>query len=207
MTRSEVLRIAEEIQDCNFCKRGIYEDEKQDVRKTPLIFVGERPRILVVSDGPPVTAWNGNLGKDWKQNISNFEDTKGTGHRLCNFLNVDSKEFTKSMIWIQRRNCWIRHGRDFSYQHCSGLFLDRIIHAADPKIILTLGGIASSYFMRYDDFSKMVGKQTYSFNQKDYDLWVLYHPSIRWPDIINSQPYNDSYKMAGKEVLEVIQSE
>jgi len=141
--KDKINELLEEIRDCEDCK--------PKPEYTPVVYSAENPDILIVSEGPPKTAWTGNLGKKWGTSTGWKNNVASTSKDLISWLELTADEAAKRLFWIQRANCYYPPGRERNqaFEHCSKEYIPRAISAVDPDIIIALGQSAAKWFFQF----------------------------------------------------------
>jgi len=148
----------------------------------PVVYSAEDPDILIVSEGPPKTAWKGDLGKKWRTSTGWKKNVASTSKDLISWLELTADDAAKRLFWIQRANCYFPPGkqRADAFKRCSGKYLQRAIRVVDPDVIIALGKSASKWFFQFHHLYEIVGNKeriTYSLDGKKYPCFALLHPS------------------------------
>jgi hypothetical protein len=179
--------------------------------RTPFVYggrAGDRsydPKVLVVSQIPPPSAWREDIGKRWAEGEL-FARTKrskgGAPHTLClDWLQKDENWGKNHLFWIQRTNCTVKR-ECLASKHCSDKFLHQAIESVvKPKLIILLGRSAAAYFFHFGKLSDMMGQ--FHMYQESYDCIVLYHPSPAAGKWHNQMEHEESVQLARKRINEL----
>jgi uracil-DNA glycosylase len=162
------------IRDCKDCR--------PKPEYTPVVYSAEDPDILIVSEGPPETAWKGDLGKKWRTSTGWKKNVASTTKDLISWLELTADEAAKRLFWIQRANCFYPQGkeRNQAFEYCSKKYIPRAISAVEPDLIIALGQSAAKWFFQFHHLYEIVGNKertTYSVDGKKYPCFALLHPS------------------------------
>jgi uracil-DNA glycosylase len=106
--------------------------------------------------------------------------------KLARWLDIVSVSDEK-LFWIQRANCWVSGDRaywDQVYTKCGDKFLPAAIDLVKPKLIVTLGGMASGYFYDFRTLKELMERCLERGPKPDkshhsYDVFPFYHPAGR----------------------------
>lgn len=177
--------LVEEIRGCEDCKTDRYNEN--GTKRTPFVYKGSDPKILVVSEIPSKEAWIKDVGKKWKDGESFFIENKGIPFKLWSWLNkeakLDENLFKERVFWVQRANCWVDVGKEYAFQHCSEKFLRRIIETLEPRLIIALGKPAAQYFFQFNKLNEILEIEKRSgiaeclVYGRSYKCLALPHPS------------------------------
>lgn len=140
-----------EVRSCRDCKTVPCEVA---AHCTPFVYGTPSSDILVISENPPVEPWREDIGRSWKQTLNVTKDGKGVQSKIARWLDV-IETADRRFFWIQRANCFVIKDFGLAYKRCSRKFLHRAISLVNPKLIITLGGIAASYFFRFHSLKKL----------------------------------------------------
>jgi len=189
------------LQDIRRCRDCIV-----DCPSTPVVYSAPNPKIVVVSEEPPLGAWRKDLGKSWagdgekKGTIKTEGWQGGTAHQFCEWAGI-TDGIDQLVFWIQRANCRVNTGRGYVFHHCSYKFILRAIQVVRPKLVITLGHVAAQFFLQFNNLSEVVG-DAYRCKEGaiEYTLIPLFHPSK------TNQPWRTQFKQIhedSKRALEV----
>ena len=170
-----------EVRSCTDCKT---EPCKAAKRCTPFIYGKPTSDILVISENPPIRPWRDNIGTLWKETLDTTNEGEGVPSKIARWLGI-LEEADKRFFWIQRANCFPTGPLDETWIYCSNKYISEAITLVKPRLILTLGGVAASYFRKFHslkDLSQRCLEEkglTVTIENNDYKWVVLSHPSWR----------------------------
>jgi uracil-DNA glycosylase len=175
--------------------------------RTPFVYGGRvgdtsyEPKVLVVSQVPPPSAWKEDIGKHWAEGDL-FATTKkvkvGAPHTLCfDWLEKDENWAKDHLFWIQRTNCAAIRER-LASKHCSDKFLNRAMELVKPRLILILGRCAAEYFFHFRKLSDIMG-QVRKYQER-HDCIVLYHPSPAAGNWHKQREHEESLQLARQRI-------
>lgn len=153
---------------------------------TPFVYGKPTSNILVVSERPPPGEWKNNTGQMWERTLNISQKGTDVQSKLARWLDIVSVSEEK-LFWIQRANCWVNGDRaywDKVYTKCANKFLPLAIDLVKPKLIVTLGGMASGYFYDFTTLKKLMKRCLERGPKPDkshhsYDVFPFYHPAGR----------------------------
>jgi uracil-DNA glycosylase len=192
VSRTEQIQVLlKEIRECKIACKEV------KVKRTPLVYSAEDPKVMIVSEVPPFDAWNNGLGDEWASGtLSIPEGTRYTSATLLKWLSTPERPMTgedaeKLFFWIQRSNCCLQECTKDKppkevinrvYPRCSKEYIERAIDIVKPRVILSLGGHASWWFNPGKALKDVVGNEKYT-KYRGYDYFALAHPSPQsfWP--------------------------
>jgi uracil-DNA glycosylase len=197
----EIQDFCKEVRECRDC--AVQEE------RTPFVYggrVGDKsydPKVLVVSQVPPPSAWREDIGTRWAEGElfatrRNFKG--GIPHTLCRvWLEKDEKWGKGRLFWIQRANCAVeKEEKRSAFQHCSSKFLGRAIDVVMPKLVLILGRSAAEYFFHFRKLADVMG-QVRKYKER-YDCIVLYHPSPAGGNWHKQREHEESLQLARQRI-------
>jgi len=187
--KEQIQALLKEIRECEVACQEV------KVKRTPLVYSAEDPKVMIVSEVPPFVPWENGLGDEWASGtLSIPEGTRYTSATLLKWLSTEEHQMTghdaeKLFFWIQRSNCCLQGNKDDKvprgvinrvYPRCSREYIERAIDIVKPRLILSLGGHASWWFKPGKALKDVVGNEN---KHRGYDYYALAHPSpnSRWP--------------------------
>lgn len=214
LSREEQIKaLLKDIQECK-------EDCKEvKVKRTPLVYSADDPKVMIVSEVPPFTPWVGGLGDEWASGILGIpEGTRYMSATLLKWLSTPERSMTgkdaeKLFFWIQRSNCCLQDSTTDKvpksvinrvYPRCSGFYIERAIDIVRPRVIISLGGHASWWFKPGKALKDVVGNKKHT-THRGYDYYALAHPSprSRWPSQY-PEKHNQSLKFVRPIIAELL---
>jgi uracil-DNA glycosylase len=189
------------------------------VKRTPVVYSADDPKIMIVSEVPPFTPWANGLGDEWASGALGIpEGTRYTSATLLKWLSTKERQMTgkdaeKLFFWIQRSNCNLQDGPKYGvpgkvihrvYTRCSEAYIERAIDVVKPRVILSLGGHASWWFNPGKTLKEVVGNKKYT-TYRGYNYYALAHPSpvSPWP-AQNPEKHNQSLKFVRPIIAELL---
>jgi uracil-DNA glycosylase len=109
---------------------------------------------------------------------------RGAPPMLTKWLGFSKADADRRFFWIHRANCFPAKDQGKIRTHCSDKFIDKAINLVRPKVIITLGKTAASYFSKVKSLKGFVKKSldqglTFSIGGKTYPVVPFSHPSWR----------------------------
>ncbi len=164
--------IDNEIFNCNKC-----ENKVEKFNHSTTISYGRINDILVIGEAPANNGWR-KSGKCWYKEDGNIT---GSGKIMIKLLNlIDYK--LEDITFIEAVKCYPIERSNLSYckENCYP-FLLKQIELLNPKLILTLGDVATKSVLKdlnYKNYSEVVGnKFKLKLGIVEYDVIPIYHPS------------------------------
>lgn len=165
-------KIDNDIKNCFKCKEKV----EKFMHHTTVSY-GKNNNILVVGEAPANNGWR-KSGKCWYKENGTITGSGKIMTRLLNLIgyNLDDISFVEAVKCYPIK----RSSLGFCKEKCYP-FLSLQITALNPKLILTLGDVATKsllYNVKYKKFSEVVGN-TYYINIENikYKVIPIYHPS------------------------------
>lgn len=202
-TFPDIDDMVRKIRECDLCK--INPDGKM-----PFIFKGEKPFILVISEGSPSEVWKGDIGRqNWAEGDL-YTKKGGIPGELCDWLGLERSDFEEWVFWIQRRNCWSQEAVDAVMKRCSENYINEAIRLIDPEIIILLGGHASDFFGFHGSVKSRIALRRSNPKLpvigKSREVFVLYHPSWRTKKYRKGSENYQAASEIGKLIMDIARS-
>ncbi len=209
ISREELIQmLLEDIRHCSDCP-------EVEVKRTPVVYSAKDPKVIIVSEVPPFSAWKKGLGDAWRTALGIPEGTRYTSATLLEWLSTEDRQMTGKdaedlFFWIQRANCCLAEkipnsAKHRVYNYCSSKYIAKAIDVVKPRIIISLGSYAAGWFNPGKKLIDVVGNDDY-IKHKDYDYFALAHPSPAspWPSI-HPEKHRQSLKLVRPIIAELLQ--
>lgn len=157
------------------CKKCI--DKVEKFTNDTTIHFGKDNSILVVGEAPANNGWR-KSGKCWYKDNGKIT---GSGQIMTKLLNIINYKL-EDICFVEAVKCFplSRNNLNYCKTECFS-YLEKQISILKPKIILTLGDIATKSLLKniaYKKFSDVVGNiYSIEINNYTYDVIPIYHPS------------------------------
>ncbi len=170
--KSELDKIDKEILACEECKNKV-----EKFNHYTSIHYGKNNNILIVGEAPANNGWR-KSGKCWYKDDGKITGSGEIMTRLLKIINYNLEDVS----FIEAVKCFpiSRNNLNYCKEKCF-TYLLRQINILKPKIILTMGDIATKSLLKnlnYKKFSDIVGNNyVIKIENDSYKVIPIYHPS------------------------------
>lgn len=209
ISREELIQVLlEDIRKCPPCP-------EVEGKRTPVVYSAKDPKVLIVSEVPPLGAWKKGLGDAWRTALGIPEGTRYTSATLLKWLSTEDRQMTGKdaealFFWIQRANCCLakktpKKAKHRVYNYCSSKWIAKAIDVVKPRMIISLGRYAAWWFNPGKMLTDLVGNDDY-IKYKDYDYFALAHssPASPWPST-HPEKHRQSLNLVRPIIAELLQ--
>ncbi len=150
----------------------------------PAVYGKPTSDIFVVSDNPPRTVWQDNLGEKWIRSLGVVPGKRGMTSMLAEWLEFDNAKADNRFFWIHMANCFPEDDLKDTWKFCSEKFIKEALLLVNPKAIITLGVNAANYFFGVQLLKNHVRRflsngLNITINRQSYACIPFSHPSWR----------------------------
>lgn len=188
----ELYQIDNEIKNCNLCDCMV---EKFNSAAT--VSIGNKSDIVILGEAPANNGWR-KSGVAWYDENHNLLPSGVVLQRLLKLIDYTLED----TYFLEAIKCYPKDRKYLKKcsNNCRKYLLEQLL-IIDPKIILTLGDIATRSLLdiKYSKFGNVVGK---CFNYEGYDVIPIYHPSPISPLSYNGNV--DVFENVIKEKVKVL---
>lgn len=165
-------QIDSQVLNCNKCLNKV----KKFNHHTTISY-GKKSNILVIGEAPANNGWR-KSGKCWYKEDGNITGSGKIMTKLLNLINYDLNDIT----FVEAIKCFPSKRSDLNYCkiNCNPYLLKQI-GILKPKLILTLGDVATRSVLKdinYKKFIEVVGNEyKIKIEEVEYIVIPIYHPS------------------------------
>ena len=163
----ELYQIDEKIKKCNICGCMV-----EKFNNDATVSISNKSDIVILGEAPANNGWR-KSGVAWYDENHNLIPSGIILQRLLKLIDyaLEDTYFFEAIKCYPRSRKYLKECSN----NCRKYLLEQLL-IIDPKIILTLGDIATRSLLdiKYSKFGNVAGK---CFNYEGYDVIPIYHPS------------------------------
>ncbi len=163
----ELYQIDNEIKNCKLCGCMV-----EKFNNDATVSIGNKSDIVILGEAPANNGWR-KSGVAWYDENHNLIPSGIILQRLLKLIDyaLEDTYFFEAIKCYPKSRKYLKECSN----NCRKYLLEQLL-IIDPKIILTLGDIATRSLLdiKYSKFGNVAGK---CFNYEGYDVIPIYHPS------------------------------